>query len=83
MLKGKVQGDVWPATADRCHDRHATGRCKRAQGHEQHAPSKNPKIEALNGWHQNRTGCWKDGVFMTWPEFEAFRQRSFAEVSGG
>lgn len=83
MWRGRVQGKVWPATVYCCHERHNGDRCKREKGHTEHAPSKNPLIEALNGWHQSRSGCWKDGVFMTWPEFERFRTETFKEVSGG
>lgn len=81
MRNGKLQGKIWPETATCCHARHATGRCKLDASHISYPPSKNPLIENLNGWHQNRSGCWKDGTFMTWPEFEAFRERTFREVS--
>lgn len=79
MRRGKVQGKIWPPTARPCHSRHETGRCKREQGHEEHEPSKNPDVERLNGWHQNRTGCWKDGEgFLTWREFEQLRRVAFS-----
>lgn len=80
MLRGKVRGKVWPETVHCCHGRWNGERCKLEKTHIDYLPSKNPIIEALNGWHQSRSGCWKDGVFMTWPEFERFRNESFKEA---
>jgi hypothetical protein len=80
VRRGRIQGKVWEQTAYPCHERWNGDRCKRPKGHTEHVPSKNPELEKLNGWHQNRSGCWKDGVFMTWPEFEKFRQAIYQAV---
>lgn len=83
MFKGKIQGKIWPDTVHCCHERWDRDRCKLEKSHTEYTPSKNPLIEQLNGWHQCRSGCWKNGTFMKWPDFEKFRNEMYKEASYG